>query len=505
VNRRIRRLGVGLVALIGLLFLQVSYIQVFAAGRIAADPANARRQIIAEYKVERGPIITADGTVIALSEPTGANASLRYVRKYPDGPLFAGITGFYSQVYGRTELEQSMNTYLAGDAPELTVSTLADLVLGRPKKGGTVITTIDAGLQRVASDALGAQPGGVVAMDPRNGDVMAMVSNPTFDPNELSSQDTEAVRAAWERLNADPRTPLLSRANDELFPPGSTFKMVTASAALENGYGLDSVWDNPHELDLPLTDATIQNFGGETCPGGATTTLLTAFTHSCNVIFGEVGLRSRRTRCRSRRTRTASARPIRRRRPSAWSRRSPSRSRSRRDGSRPRATSRERTAPRRLRDRTGQRPGQPVTDGPGGVRHREPRRDDDASSGDGDPRPAGAHHQDLPRRVVRPAHLGEGRRRDARDDGERRGERDRHGRTDPRHRGRGQDRHRAARRTRLGAPCVVRLLRARGTGEEPSIVVAVIVLDGGSLGSEATGGQVAAPIARQILEAYLAG
>ncbi len=289
-NRRIRRLGVGLVALIGLLFLQVSYIQVFAAGRIAADPANARRQIIAEYKVERGQIITADGTVIALSEPTGANASLRYVRRYPEGPLFAGITGFYSQVYGRTELEQAMNTYLAGDAPELTVSTLADLVLGRPKKGGHVITTIDARLQRVAADALGTQPGAVVAIDPRNGDVLAMVSNPTFDPNELSSQDTEEVRAAWERLNADPRTPLLSRANDELFPPGSTFKMVTASAALENGYGLDSVWPNPHELDLPLTDETIQNFGGGTCPGGATTTLLTAFTNSCNVIFGEVGL-----------------------------------------------------------------------------------------------------------------------------------------------------------------------------------------------------------------------
>ena len=290
-NRRIRRLGVGLVALIGLLFLQVSYIQVFAAGRIAADPANARRQIIAEYKVERGQIITADGTVIALSEPTGANATLRYVRRYPEGPLFAGITGYYSQVYGRTELEQAMNSYLAGDAPELTVSTLADLVLGRPKKGGHVITTINARLQHVAAAALGTQPGAVVAMDPRSGDVLAMVSNPTFDPNELSSQDTEAVRAAWERLNADPSTPLLSRANDELFPPGSTFKMVTGSAALENGYGLDSVWPNPHELDLPLTEGTIQNFGGETCPGGATTTMLTAFTNSCNVIFGEIGLK----------------------------------------------------------------------------------------------------------------------------------------------------------------------------------------------------------------------
>jgi penicillin-binding protein A len=290
VNRRIRRLGIGLVALFGLLFAQVSYIQVFAASGIAGNPANARRQIIAEYKVERGQIITADGTVIALSTPTTGNATLRYARHYPEGPLFAGITGYYSQVYGRTELEQAMNSYLSGDAPELAVSTLADLVLGRPKKGGHVITTVDARLQRVASDALGDLPGAVVAMDPRDGNILAMVSNPTFDPNELSSQDPEEIRAAWERLNADPRTPLLSRANDELFPPGSTFKMVTASAALENGYGLDSVWPNPHELDLPLTDETIQNFGGEGCPGGATTTLLTAFTSSCNVIFGEVGL-----------------------------------------------------------------------------------------------------------------------------------------------------------------------------------------------------------------------
>ena len=468
VNRRIRRLGVGLVALIGLLFLQVSYIQVFAAGRIAADPANARRQIIAEYKVERGQIITADGTVIALSEPTGANASLRYVRRYPEGPLFAGITGYYSQVYGRTELEQAMNSYLAGDAPELTVSTLADLVLGRPKKGGHVITTINARLQRVAAAALGTQPGAVVAMDPRSGDVLAMVSNPTFDPNELSSQDTEAVRAAWERLNADPSTPLLSRANDELFPPGSTFKMVTASAALENGYGLDSVWPNPHELDLPLTEGTIQNFGGETCPGGATTTMLTAFTNSL-----QRHLRRDRSAARGGRALRAGARV--RLLPDRSARRDrvpgaddpvhdPVRDRAVPD---PELLRGERPARRDLRDRAGQRPRQPAADGARGVRHREPRRDDDAQVGDADPRPAGARHPGVPRRGVRPADLGEDRDGDARDDGERRGQRDRHRGADPGLRGRGQDRHRAARRTRLGSPRMVRVLRARGTGRGP--------------------------------------
>ena len=170
------------------------------------------------------------------------------------------------------------------------MSTFADLFLGRPKKGGSVYTTIHPDLQQVATDALGSLPGAVVAMDPRTGDVMALVSNPTYDPNELSSQDPVEVRAGWARLNADPQQPLLSRANDELYPPGSTFKIITASAAIQDGYGLDSTWPNPHELDLPLTNGTIQNFGGEQCPGGARTTLLTAFTNSCNVIFGEIGL-----------------------------------------------------------------------------------------------------------------------------------------------------------------------------------------------------------------------
>lgn len=289
-NRRIRRLGVALVALFGLLFLQVSYLQVFAAERIASNPANAARQIIAEYRVDRGRILSSDGLVLAQSNATTGNATFLFQRSYPDGPLFAGVTGYYSRIYGRSELEQAMNPYLSGNAAELAVSTFADLVLGRPKKGGTVVTTIDAQLQDVATQALGSLPGAVVAIDPTTGDVLALVSNPSFDPNELSSQDSEAVRASWERLNADPSQPLLSRANDELYPPGSTFKIITAAAALENGYGLDSTWPNPQELDLPLSNGTIQNFGGGTCPGGSKTTLLTAFTNSCNVIFGEVGL-----------------------------------------------------------------------------------------------------------------------------------------------------------------------------------------------------------------------
>lgn len=291
-DRRIRRLGIALVTLFGLLFAQLAYVQVFAADRIRNDPANATRQIIAEYKVQRGAILTRDLVAIADSVPAGAKADYLYTREYPRGPLYAAITGYYSRVYGRSALEQSMNDYLSGDAPELVASNLTDLVLGHPRKGGSVVTTIDSRLQAVAQAALGTLPGAVVAIQPKTGDIMAMVANPTYNPNQLSSGTSDQMKAAWDRLNADPAKPLLSRAKDELYLPGSTFKMVTASAALEAGYGPESQWPNPHQLDLPLTNGVLQNFGNELCLGGAkTVSMIDAFRESCNVPFGEIGLK----------------------------------------------------------------------------------------------------------------------------------------------------------------------------------------------------------------------
>lgn len=290
-DRLIRRLGVAMLALFVLLLGQVTYIQVVASERLADNPANATRQLIAEYRVERGSILAADRrTNLALSRKSPGQ--LKYQRHYPQGPLYAGITGYYSIIFGRSELEQSYNSYLSGDAPELIPQTLIDQVLGRPKRGATVVTTIDPAIQRAAQRALGDLPGGVVAIDPHTGDVKAIVANPTYDPNELASQDPNRVRAAWDRLNSDPDKPLLSRAIDELYPPGSTFKLVTAAAALENGFGPDSTWPNPPVLDLPQTTATLENFGGEHCLGGASQiTLAQALTISCNVVFGEIGLR----------------------------------------------------------------------------------------------------------------------------------------------------------------------------------------------------------------------
>jgi penicillin-binding protein A len=290
VDRQIRRLGAAMLVLFLIVFAQINYLQVFAADRLADNPANAERQLIAEYQVDRGSILARDGQTV-LAQSRKSRGELRFERHYPDGPLYADVTGYYSFIFGRSELEQSANDFLAGTAPELLPQTLSDQILGRPRRGATVITTIDPAIQTAAAHALGSEPGAVVAIDPATGDVLALVANPTFDPNEISSQVPDVARQAFERLNADPEKPLVSRANDELFPPGSTFKLVTTAAALTNGFGPDSQWDNPPVLDLPNTSQTLSNFGGEHCLGGASkVSLADALRISCNVVFGEIGL-----------------------------------------------------------------------------------------------------------------------------------------------------------------------------------------------------------------------
>ena len=290
-ERRIRRLGIALVLLFAVLFAQLAYVQVFAADDIKNHPANFSRQLIAEYNVQRGKILSADGLVLAESVPAPGGSRYRFERRYPQGDLYGYITGFYSRIYGRSALERSMNSYLSGEAPELALSTFSDLFLGRQKRGGNIFVTIDPNLQEVARTALGANKGAVVAMDPRTGDILALYSTPGFDPSELSSGSDPGIRKAWKRLNADADKPLLALSHQELFLPGSSFKIVTASAALENGFGPESQWPNPHRLTLPLTNEQLQNFGDDHCNGGSSRiTLIEAFEESCNVTFAEVGL-----------------------------------------------------------------------------------------------------------------------------------------------------------------------------------------------------------------------
>jgi peptidoglycan glycosyltransferase len=290
VDRQIRRVGIGFVLLFALLFGQLTYVQVVEADRIANDPANAARQIIAEYKVERGLILTEEGVVLAKSVE-GAS-TFRFDRAYPFGDLYGHITGYYSRIFGRSGLEEAMNDELAGDAPELAIQNLSEMILGRPREGASIVVTIDHDLQMAASEALGDLPGGVAAIDPNTGDILALVSNPSFDPSQVSTGTERSIRRAWDRLTNTVERPLISRATAELFAPGSSFKIVTASAALENGFGINSSWPNPHRLELEQTTNQLRNFADVHCNNGsATISLLEGFVESCNVTFGEVALK----------------------------------------------------------------------------------------------------------------------------------------------------------------------------------------------------------------------
>jgi peptidoglycan glycosyltransferase len=289
-DRQIRTLAFALLALFVILFAQANYIQVFAADRLANNPANVRL-LLEEFGTNRGEILARDEqTVLARSRAT--TGKFKYLRIYPQGQLYAHITGFHAVLLGRTDLESSMNSWLSGREAQLLPQNLVDEILGRDKRGATVVTTIDPALQKLAKQTLGSLPGGVVALDPRTGEVLAMVDNPSYNPNVLASHKLDRVQQVWKQLIHQPANPLLSRASQELFPPGSTFKLVTAAAALENGMDPTTTFPNPPALDLPQTTHNLENFGGEHCLGGASQlTLAEALQVSCNVVFGEIGLK----------------------------------------------------------------------------------------------------------------------------------------------------------------------------------------------------------------------
>ncbi|MGH2663398.1 MAG: peptidoglycan D,D-transpeptidase FtsI family protein [Actinomycetota bacterium] len=286
---QIRKLAMGFLLLFGALAVNLNYIQVIRADDLANNPAN-KRLLIQEYDVDRGEIVASDRqTVLARSDAT--DDDLKYLRVYPEGELYGHLTGFYSFIFSRTELEQSYNEYLSGRADELVPQRLVDEILGRDQKGANLVTTLDPDLQRIAAQGLGDREGAVAAINPQTGEVLALVSNPTYDPNPLSSHDPRQIRRTYRSLDPEaPDSPLVSRATDTFFPPGSTFKVVTAAAALEDGMSPEDTIPNPPQLDVPQTEEDLENFGGSQCPGGSEITLASALQVSCNVAFAGLGL-----------------------------------------------------------------------------------------------------------------------------------------------------------------------------------------------------------------------
>jgi peptidoglycan glycosyltransferase len=257
---------------------------IFRQSSLAAQPQN-RRVRDAEFAQNRGAILAAGKTEIAETVP--AKDRFKYQRVYPDGKLYAPITGFYSYDRASSALENTYNAQLAGTDDALFVRRLIDMATNRTPEGASVQTTIVPKIQKAATDALGNQKGAVVALDPKTGAVLALVTSPTYDPNDIASHDIEAAGKAYDRLASDPQHPLSNRAAREIYPPGSTFKLVTAAAALEDGKTPDSTVKSPDRLKLPNTRVFLPN---STNCGGSEITLTQALKVSCNTAFANLGL-----------------------------------------------------------------------------------------------------------------------------------------------------------------------------------------------------------------------
>jgi len=220
-----------------------------------------------------------------------------YQRYYPAGPVYAPVTG-YDTPYSKTGIEQAEDRLLAGTDPRLAVRNLIDLVTGKPRKGATVQLTINSAAQEAAYQALKATglPSGAVAIDPKTGAILALASYPSFNPNKLATLNGNALNKADQKYLSSPQQPLLNRAINETFPPGSTFKIVTGSTAFSTGkYTPSSRYYAPTNLKLPGTTNQLINYDNLPCDDGSNPTgngtvpLIYAFAVSCNTVYGGLG------------------------------------------------------------------------------------------------------------------------------------------------------------------------------------------------------------------------
>jgi penicillin-binding protein A len=276
VNRQIVKLFAFIVVLFGVLVGFTSWWSVFDAEALKEKDAN-KRPLLEQQQVPRGRILAADGTVIAKSVPKGNGSSRRYVRRYPEGSLFGHPIGYSFVQYGDSEFEEFHNEELVGEGSEF--SSIVDELLGERQEGNDIVTSIDADAQRLALGELQEQGlGAVVAIEPGTGAVKVMASNAPFDPNRVPFE--------YSKLNSNQvETPLLNRATQGLYPPGSTFKVVTAAAGLDSGaITPESTINSPGTLEVegtPLQNDFNQDFGS--------IGLDTALTNSVNTWFGQLG------------------------------------------------------------------------------------------------------------------------------------------------------------------------------------------------------------------------
>ena len=283
-NVGIRRVGLAVTALMLILVGQLTYLQVIDAKALAHDPRNGR-DFLKDLRSPRGTIVSADDKILAVSEPS--NDEYRLQRKYPLGPLASQIVGYQSIVVGNVGLEQTYNDALAGRGGKDVLRNAVDSLRGK-RPVGNLTTTLRVDVQLVAKEALGEQRGSVVVVEPATGAIVAMYSNPSYDPQPLAGHNSSKVQSYFDFLNNAEGNPSLPHAYREIYPPGSTFKVVTATSALDAGVTTpDRRFPTLRALPIPQApNNAIANFGGSSCGGD----LIRSFTNSCNTTFAQLGL-----------------------------------------------------------------------------------------------------------------------------------------------------------------------------------------------------------------------
>ncbi|WP_405932712.1 peptidoglycan D,D-transpeptidase FtsI family protein [Streptomyces sp. NBC_00827] len=280
-NKTIRRSAVFTLLLVLALLVRATWVQ-FYEGQALADDKDNRRNAIEQYANPLGNIIVAGDAITGSAQTKGSD--LEYKRTYTDGSLYAAVTGYSSQVYGATQLEGIYQDLL--DGTDLQLKTPLDTITNKRADPGDVVTTIDPDVQKAAYEALGDKKGAAVAIDPTTGKILAVVSTPSYDPSQLSAGDSDA----WTKLTKDADKPMTNRALRQPLPPGSTFKLVVAAAALEDGLysDVDAKTDSPNPYTLPDTTTDLANENASAPCENAS--IRVALQYSCNNVFAKMAV-----------------------------------------------------------------------------------------------------------------------------------------------------------------------------------------------------------------------
>ncbi|MFE5844171.1 peptidoglycan D,D-transpeptidase FtsI family protein [Streptomyces niveus] len=284
-NKPLRRIAIFCGLLVLALLVRTNWLQYVEADELNTHEKN-RRVLIERYAKERGNIVV-DGKPITGSAKT-KDTDFKYKRTYLDGPMWAPVTGFASQAFGATQIESIEDGILTGNDDQLFFDRTMAMFTGDEEKGGNVVTTLNGAAQKAAFEGLGKKKGAVAAIEPGTGKILALASTPSYDPSTFAGNSLDSDTPAWNKLKDDPDKPMLNRALRETYPPGSTFKVVTAAAGLEHGIvdDVDAKTDSPLPWIMPGTKTPLVNENNIPCKD---VTLREALRISCNSVFGKLG------------------------------------------------------------------------------------------------------------------------------------------------------------------------------------------------------------------------